>query len=97
MQDNPLALGEGRSHLIQRLPESRDRNAHSGDRKCRHRENVSLQILESSPLQHDPAYEWVSGSISPKYCAQAGMPRNGNMNPESRMLGRKKKNDICIA
>ena len=29
--------------------------------------------------------------------AHAGMPRNGNMNPESRMLGRKKKkNDICI-
>ena len=30
-------------------------------------------------------------------CAQPGMPRKGNMNPDRRMLGRKKKNDICIA
>jgi hypothetical protein len=25
------------------------------------------------------------------------MPRNGNMNPDSRIDGRKKKNVICIA
>ena len=39
----------------------------------------------------------VSGSTSPIACAQPGMPRNGNMKPESRIEGRKKKNVICIA
>src|ERR1044071_4291844 len=29
--------------------------------------------------------------------AQSGMPRKGNMKPDSRSEGRKKKNDICTA
>ena len=39
----------------------------------------------------------VTGSNSPIICAHAGMPRNGNMNPESNIDGSRKKNDICIA
>ena len=39
----------------------------------------------------------MSGNTSPITCAQPGMPRNGNMKPESRIEGRKKKNVICIA
>ena len=39
----------------------------------------------------------VSGSTSPIACAQPGMPRNGNMKPDSSIDGRKKKNVICIA
>ena len=30
-------------------------------------------------------------------CAQPGMPRKGNMKPDSRIDGRKKKNVICMA
>src|SRR5829696_7547112 len=43
--------------LIQCLPEPRDRKAHGGNRKCRHSEDVRLQILESGALQHDPTYD----------------------------------------
>ena len=39
----------------------------------------------------------VSGSPSPIYCAQTGMPANGNMKPDNRMLGRKNIIDSCIA
>jgi hypothetical protein len=39
----------------------------------------------------------VSGRPSPRYCAQTGMPANGNMKPDNRMLGRKNIIDICIA
>ena len=35
--------------------------------------------------------KWVSGNASLIYCAQSGMPRNGNMKPDSRILGKKKK------
>src|SRR5882724_3237735 len=38
----------------------------------------------------------VSGRSEPIHCAHSGMPRNGNMKPESRIEGRK-KNVICIA
>jgi hypothetical protein len=41
--------------------------------------------------------KWVSGSTSPSACAQPGMPRNGNMNPDSSIDGKKKKNVICTA
>ena len=41
--------------------------------------------------------KWVSGSTSPMACAQAGMPRNGNMKPVSSIDGRKKKNVSCMA
>ena len=33
----------------------------------------------------------------PIACAHSGMPRNGNMKPDSSIDGRKKKNVICIA
>ena len=36
----------------------------------------------------------MSGRISPSVCAHCGMPRNGNMKPDSKVEGRKKKNDI---
>ena len=39
----------------------------------------------------------VSGNTSPMVCAHAGMPRNGNIKPDSRIDGRKKKNVSCIA
>ena len=39
----------------------------------------------------------VSGSSDPIHCAHSGMPRNGNMKPDSSIEGRKKKNVICIA
>jgi hypothetical protein len=39
----------------------------------------------------------VFGTASPITCAQPGMPRNGNMKPESRIEGRKKNIVICIA
>ena len=39
----------------------------------------------------------MSGSASPMVCAHAGMPRNGNMKPDSSSDGRKKKKVICIA
>ena len=41
--------------------------------------------------------KWVSGKISPRYCAQTGMPRKGNIKPESKSEGRKKKKVICRA
>jgi hypothetical protein len=41
--------------------------------------------------------KWVSGSAVDSTCAGRGMASNGNMNPDSRMLGSRKKNDICIA
>ena len=39
----------------------------------------------------------VSGSASPSHCAQTGMPRNGNMKPDSRIDGSRKKKLICMA
>jgi hypothetical protein len=30
-------------------------------------------------------------------CAGRGIDSKGNMNPDSKMLGSKKKNDICMA
>ena len=39
----------------------------------------------------------VSGNTSPIIRAQCGMPRKGNMKPESSSDGRKKKKDICMA
>ena len=39
----------------------------------------------------------VAGSISPSHCAQAGMPRNGNMKPESRIEGSRMKKEACMA
>ncbi len=39
----------------------------------------------------------MSGSTLPTTCAHSGIPRNGNMKPDSRIDGRKKKNVICIA
>ena len=41
--------------------------------------------------------KWVLGRQVPTHCAHSGMPRKGNMKPESRMDGRKKKNAICTA
>ncbi len=38
----------------------------------------------------------VSGNASPIHCAQRGMPRNGNMKPDNKMLGKKKNIVICI-
>ena len=34
---------------------------------------------------------------SPNVCVHAGMPRNGNMKPDSKREGRKKKKPICMA
>src|SRR5262249_32674771 len=39
----------------------------------------------------------VSGSPCDSHWAGRGMPSNGNMKPLSKTLGRKMKNDICIA
>ena len=39
----------------------------------------------------------VSGKASPRNWAHRGMPRNGKAKPDSRKLGRKKKNVICTA
>lgn len=55
---------------------------------------------QASPFNRMPRTrrtKWVSGSVSPIHCAQTGIPRKGNMKPESRMEGRKKKNVICMA
>src|SRR5262249_27779380 len=38
----------------------------------------------------------VSGSAWPIHCAGRGMASNGNMKPLSNMLGKRKKNDICM-
>lgn len=39
----------------------------------------------------------MTGSASPIHRAHCGMPRKGNMNPDSRIEGRKTKIEICIA
>ena len=56
--------------------------------------------LQSLPLSITPRItrrKCVSGNASPMNCAQPGMPRNGNMKPDSSSDGRKKKKVICIA
>ena len=58
---------------------------------------TSAKPLPFSMMPRTTRRKWVSGSTSPITCAQPGMPRNGNMKPESRIDGRKKKNVICIA
>src|SRR5829696_1248195 len=62
--------------LIQCLPEPRDRKAHGGDRKCRHSEDVRLQILESGAEVADatPAMAVnMSGTSSQKITRQPVM------------------------
>ena len=52
-----------------------------------------MHVGEAVPFEGDAAHdaqEVRSGSASPIACAQSGMPRNGNMKPDRRMLGRKK-------
>ena len=39
----------------------------------------------------------MSGSACDRHCAGRGIASKGNMKPDSRMFGRRKKNDICIA
>ena len=39
----------------------------------------------------------VAGSVSPIHCAQTGMPRKGNMKPDSRIEGSIMKNEACMA
>src|SRR5690606_6931322 len=39
----------------------------------------------------------VRGSLWASHCAGVDMASNGNMEPLSRMFGRRKKNDICMA
>lgn len=33
----------------------------------------------------------------PKICAHFGIPKNGNIKPDSNMEGKKKKYDNCVA
>ena len=58
---------------------------------------ISAAPLPLSRMPRTIRRKCVSGSTSPIHCAHCGMPRNGNMKPESRIEGRKKKNAICIA
>jgi hypothetical protein len=59
------------------------------------------QIMSAPfPLSRIPrtsSRKCVSGRTLPTSCAHSGMPRNGNMKPESSIDGRKKKKVICIA
>ena len=39
----------------------------------------------------------VAGSTSPIHCAHTGMPRNGNMKPDSRIEGSSRNTEACMA
>ena len=41
--------------------------------------------------------KWVAGRTSPSHCAHTGMPRNGNMKPDSRIDGSSMNTEACIA
>lgn len=49
----------------------------------------STQPLPLSRMPRVSRWKYVIGSTSPITCAHFGMPANGNMKPDSRMLGRK--------
>ena len=49
----------------------------------------SAQPLPLSRMPRTSRLKYVSGSRLPITCAHPGMPLNGNMNPESKILGRK--------
>ena len=48
---------------------------------------ISLQPLPLSSMPRTIRIAWVVGNMLPSHCAQTGMPRNGNMKPESMKDG----------
>ena len=73
---------------------------HHEKAKEKDRPNLGPDIGETISFQENAtqhAQEMAEGKASPMTCAHSGMPRKGNMNPESKSEGRKKKNDICMA
>ena len=57
---------------------------------------VSARLLPLSITPRTMRRKWVRGMTSPIAWAQPGMPRNGNMKPDSSSDGRKKKKVSCI-
>ena len=41
--------------------------------------------------------KWVAGMPSPSHWAHTGMPRNGNMKPDSRIDGSRMNTEACMA
>jgi len=58
---------------------------------------MSLKSLPLSKMPRTIRKKCVRGNTSPMCCAHTGMPRKGNMNPESSREGKKKKKAICTA
>ena len=70
-----------------------NKNANIGHSSC-----VSWVIeLPFNKIPRTMRRKCVRGKTSPMYCAHTGMARNGNMNPDKRIDGKKKKKVICIA
>ena len=95
-----LALRAG-CRLVERLAVALDADGHGhGDeeqRSARSPGRISPRPFPLSRMPRTIRRKWVRGRHVPIHWAHTGMPRKGNMKPDSRIDGRKKKNAICIA
>jgi hypothetical protein len=85
---------------VQGLTIARQRERAGRAQELQHRPRLGSSCHAPLPFSMMPRTmrrKCVSGSASPSHCAHAGMPRNGNMKPDSSIDGRKKKKVICIA
>jgi hypothetical protein len=89
---NPLA--HRCSRLVERASESAKSNGANHQRERHDGPCFGKNLCEAVPFEQETAndaQEVSQGQRLADHCAQRGIPRNGNMKPDNKIDGRKKK------